>query len=318
MGRRAAWECLYTNMISISEHWGHGLRAGYNPCRAPGPGGRRPISRMPHTARPTARPSARRTAQPSPAADADRYRAPALDKGLDILELLSAQPKGLTRAEIVKAMGRSPSEIYRMLERLVSRDYVSRSLEGDRYALSLKLFVMAHRHPPQNRLLAHATPGMEAFAEAAQQSCHLCVYDRGALTVVAQADSPRKAVFSLRAGARVGLRDTASGQVLLAFQDDLRRGEMLAAHEPLAGGLKVSDRELQAALAAVRADGHYQRESRQTAGVLDLSAPLLGPDGAAFAVLTCPYLRHVGNDAGPDAQAALALLCQTASRLSLR
>ena len=34
----------------------------------------------------------------------DRYRAPALDKGLDILELLSEQPNGLTRGEIVKAM----------------------------------------------------------------------------------------------------------------------------------------------------------------------------------------------------------------------
>src|SRR5476649_2021751 len=83
----------------------------------------------------------------------DRYRAPALDKGLDILELLAEQPQGLTRAEIVKAMGRGPSEIYRMLERLVARQFVTRSLEGDRYALSLKLFVLSHRHPPIQRLV---------------------------------------------------------------------------------------------------------------------------------------------------------------------
>lgn len=51
----------------------------------------------------------------------EKYRAPALDKGLDILELLSEQSDGLTRTEIVKAMGRGPSEIYRMLERLVAR-----------------------------------------------------------------------------------------------------------------------------------------------------------------------------------------------------
>lgn len=57
---------------------------------------------------------------------ADRYRAPALDKGLDILELLSEYPDGLTRAEIVKALGRSANEIYRMLERLVARQYVTR------------------------------------------------------------------------------------------------------------------------------------------------------------------------------------------------
>jgi hypothetical protein len=36
--------------------------------------------------------------------DDDRYRAPALDKGLDILELLAEQKEGLTRAEITKLL----------------------------------------------------------------------------------------------------------------------------------------------------------------------------------------------------------------------
>lgn len=267
-----------------------------------------------------ARTARRDTAATPPAAapEAPRYSAPALDKGLDILELLSSQSHGLTRGEIVKAMGRSPSEIYRMLERLVSRDYVSRSVEGDRYALSLKLFVLAHHHPPLNRLLAQAVPHMESFVAAAQQSCHLCVYDRGNLTVVAQADSPRKAVFSLRRGARVGLRDTASGQVLLAFQHEARRAEMLAAHQPLGGELPITDRELQATLERVRADGHYRRDSRHDAGIVDLSAPLLGPDGAAFAVLTCPYIRHLGSDPGPDTETTLALLRTAAAAVSLR
>lgn len=74
--------------------------------------------------------------------DSDRYRAPALDKGLDILELLSGIDGGLTQAEIAKHLGRSPNEFYRMLDRLVRRGYVTR-LEGDRYSLTLKLFGLA-------------------------------------------------------------------------------------------------------------------------------------------------------------------------------
>ena len=62
------------------------------------------------------------TPEDAPSA-ADRYRAPALDKGLDILEVLASQARGLTRAEIVKEMGLGPSQIYRMLERLVARGY---------------------------------------------------------------------------------------------------------------------------------------------------------------------------------------------------
>ncbi|WP_347266589.1 helix-turn-helix domain-containing protein [Paracoccus sp. (in: a-proteobacteria)] len=59
-------------------------------------------------------------------AAAHRYRAPALDKGLDILEVLAEQARDLTRAEIVRELGLSPSQIYRMLERLVARGYVTR------------------------------------------------------------------------------------------------------------------------------------------------------------------------------------------------
>ena len=51
----------------------------------------------------------------------DRYRAPALDKGLDILELLAAVESGLTQAEIAKRLDRSPNELYRMLDRLQRR-----------------------------------------------------------------------------------------------------------------------------------------------------------------------------------------------------
>ncbi|MET0209944.1 MAG: IclR family transcriptional regulator, partial [Burkholderiaceae bacterium] len=176
----------------------------------------------------------------------DRYRAPALDKGLDILELLAEQPQGLTRAEIVKAMGRSQSEIYRMLERLVARQYVTRSLEGDRYALGLKLFVLGQRHPPFNRFVARAQPLMDAFSKASEQSCHLGLYDRGNITVVAQVASPGNWGLSIRLGARVSLVDTGSGHVFLAHQTAERRAEMLAEHEVMDGEVPIPADELAA------------------------------------------------------------------------
>src|SRR6478736_3920008 len=91
--------------------------------------------------------------------EADRYRAPALDKGLDILELLAGVDGGLTQAEISKKLNRSPNEFYRMLDRLVRRGYVTR-IDGDRYALTLKLFGLSQLHAPVRRLVSYATPLM--------------------------------------------------------------------------------------------------------------------------------------------------------------
>jgi DNA-binding IclR family transcriptional regulator len=216
-------------------------------------------------------------------------------------------------------MGRSPSEIYRMLERLVARHYVARSAEGDRYALSLKLFVLAQRHPPQARLVSQAMPAMDAFTKAAEQSCHLGVYDRGNITIVAQVASPAYWGLSIRPGARVSLLDSGSGLALLAFQSETRRAEMLAEHEPLEGEAKrPAARALAVALDGVRTQGGWQGDSRQTVGVTDLSMPLLGPDGHALAALTCPYVRRIDRRAAPDLAATRALLAGAARSLSLR
>ncbi len=247
----------------------------------------------------------------------ERYRAPALDKGLDILELLAQQPQGLTRAEIVKEMDRSASEIYRMLERLVVRQYVTRSLSGDRYALSLKLFALANRHPPLNRLINQALPVMDEFARLAEQSCHLGVYDRGNVLITAQINSPRGWSFSLQRGARVGLMDTASGHVLLAFSESADMHRMRTEHTALDGEVPITETKLQATLDGIRKLGFLERDSQQSFGVVDISFPILGPDNCALAALTCPYIRRIDTHIGPDLQRARELLSHASDILSL-
>ncbi|WP_153102464.1 IclR family transcriptional regulator [Paraburkholderia hayleyella] len=249
--------------------------------------------------------------------DADRYRAPALDKGLDILELLAQQKDGLTRAEITRQLGRNASEIYRMLERLVVRQYVARSAGGDRYSLSLKLYALAHRHPPMQRLIVAALPLMQRFADEAEQSCHLSVYDRGNLLVIAQVDGPGTWGISVRLGSRVGLIGTGSGRVLLAFQNDAQRAQMLSEHTAVKGEIPLDETELNATWDAVRTQGFSQKDSQQTVGVTDVTFPVLGPAGQAIAALTCPYLRRIDSYAAPTLEATTALLRATAGGLSL-
>ena len=249
--------------------------------------------------------------------EAERYRAPALDKGLDILELLSEQKDGLTRAEIMKALGRNASEIYRMLERLVARQYVVRSAGGDRYSLSLKLFALAHRHPPMNRFITAALPVMQAFADEAEQSVHLTVYDRGNLLVIAQVDGPGTWGLSIRLGSRVGLIDTASGQMMLAFQSDAERSRMLAEHTKVKGEIALDHAALAATFSAVRAHGHLRKDSAQTFGVTDVTFPILGPSGHAVAALTTPYMRRIDEYVAPSLDDVTAMLAAAAVKLSM-
>lgn len=267
----------------------------------------------------TPKPRGRRpksTESAEPAAADERYRAPALDKGLDILELLATQPHGLTRAEIVKEMERSPNEIYRMLERLVARQYVMRNPSGDRYALSLKLFALAHMHPPLSRLINQALPIMDDFARKAEQSCHMGVYDRGNVLISAQINSPRGWSFSVQRGARVGLLDTASGHLLLAYADAGSYQRMLAEHTPLDGEVPITEEKLALTIAEIREQGYLERDSAQSFGVVDISFPILGPDHTAIATLTCPYIRRIDRHIGPELPQVRELLREAAKALS--
>ncbi|MDR3101200.1 MAG: IclR family transcriptional regulator [Paraburkholderia sp.] len=249
--------------------------------------------------------------------DSDRYRAPALDKGLDILELLAEQRGGLTRAEITKALGRNASEIYRMLERLVARQYVMRSEAGDRYTLSLKLFALAHRHPPMERLIAEALPLMQRFANEAEQSCHLAVYDRGNLLVIAQVDGPGTWGIAVRLGSRVGLIDTSSGRTILAYQGAEQRAHMLAEHTKVKGEVAIDHAALEAACEQILSAGFSRKDSQQIFGVTDVTFPVLGPSGQAIAALTCPFLRRIDEYVAPSLDEATRMLGEIVLELSM-
>jgi DNA-binding IclR family transcriptional regulator len=248
-------------------------------------------------------------------AAAERYRAPALDKGLDILELLAATDTGLSQAEIAKALQRTANEIYRMLDRLVRRGYVRRD-QGERYELSLKLFALAHQHAPLRRLVAQAMPIMRQFVRDAGQSCHLAIYDRGGVVVIAQLDAPGYWGLAIRVGARVGLLDTGSGHVLLAFQTPQERGFMLAEREVGPSDPPLPP-DLEERLGKVRERGGEIMPSRQTRGVLNLSAPVFGGDRSAIAAFTCPFIERIDSRAAPDAHGVTALVLAAARALSL-
>ena len=244
----------------------------------------------------------------------DRYRAPALDKGLDILELLADIDGGLTQAEIAKRLGRSPNEFYRMLDRLVRRGYVTRS-DGDRFSLTLKLFGLAQLHAPVRRLVSYATPLMRELAETSHQANQLVVFDRGSAVVIAQQEAPGYWGISIRVGSHISLFDTGSGHVLLAFRPDEERRMMISENVKSSEKPPVTP-EFFARLDQIRDRGYEMMASAQTAGVFNLSAPVLGPDGKAIAALTVPFITLVNVPSAPDITGTIHLILKTAEALS--
>jgi DNA-binding IclR family transcriptional regulator len=193
--------------------------------------------------------------------DSREYAAPALDKGLDILELLSGEASGLTQTEIADAVGRTVSQIFRVLSTLEKRGYVYRDRQSGLYILSARLFDLANRHPPLRGLVAAAIGPMRELAERLSQSCNLSVLDEDRVRIIAQVESPADFGYRVRIGATFPIDSTAAGNVL-ASTEDSEIGRL----------------------------GYLSRPDAMQAGITDVVAAISGGSHRPVAALTVPYV----------------------------
>ena len=228
-----------------------------------------------------------------PAPPAARPGAPALEKGLDVLELLAAEAGGLNQKQVAERVGRSVSEIYRMLTVLEQRGYVSRDRRTGEYMLTLHLFRLATQFPPTRRLQQAALPVMEALAAAINLSCHLSVISGSHFMVAATAEPDWQMGWTVKLGALFPLSmEYASARVLAAFQLPGRREEFAAA---IAAHDGAATADILAALLRIAAnDGEFDA-SEGPNGVSSLSCPILDAGGRVVAALTVPVLRAAGK-----------------------
>ncbi len=228
---------------------------------------------------------------------ASRYRAPALEKGLDIIELLAGATGGLSLTAIAGTLGRSMGEIYRIALALEARGYIRRDPESDLYALTLKLFELSHENPPTNRLLSVALPLMETLAADAQQSCHLAVLSGARVLIVAQVDAPRAMHYAVRLGAQFPLAETSSGAVLFAYQPEHHRQALLDAS---IASVPELARTLPERAQTILAQGGERQPSLVVDGVTNLSQPVFDHRGVIAAALTIPFLAQKGLSVDVD------------------
>jgi DNA-binding IclR family transcriptional regulator len=212
------------------------------------------------------------------------YQAPALEKGLDIIELLAVSSAPLSRSDIARQMNRSVGEIYRMLHQLVKRSYVA--MVNDSYVLTTKLFELAHYNPPTQRLLVEALPIMQKLG------------------------------FSVRVGSELDVLVSASGRVLLAFQEEKTR--MFRIEESLlrANGAKAD--VIIPALQKIAKQGYEAAPSGQVKGLFAISFPILDLRGFALAALTVPYADRLDQTGRKSVEQVRTVLDAAAQMLTSR
>jgi DNA-binding IclR family transcriptional regulator len=213
-----------------------------------------------------------------------RYRAPALEKGLDVIELLAAEKSPLNLSAISQRLGRSSGELFRMLQVLEFKGFITTAENGSGYVLTNKLFALAMAQAPVRSLVETALPIMRKLTAEIGQSCHIAVASEDQIVVITRIERPGDLGFSVRIGYRREITNATSGLVLFAYQDEETRKAWLKRCK-LKG---EAARDFVERADAVRARGHHEAASHFVRGIVDLSAPILRGD-TAVAALTIPF-----------------------------
>src|SRR5688572_30983618 len=189
------------------------------------------------------------------------YSAPALEKGMDIIELLADAESGLTISEISERLKRRMSELFRIIIVMERRGWLRKDPENARFSVSYHLLLLAHRGTPAQTLTAAAAPVMQELCARTDQSCHLVIRSGGqGLVIFRQENQKRHANLSVRMGAVLNLATSSSGRVLLAHLEGAARDAVLHALPRL----KTSRARLEAELARIRRRGYAVRRSPMT------------------------------------------------------
>lgn len=242
------------------------------------------------------------------------YAVPALDKGLDVLETLAADTTPRSLSGLARQMGRTPSELFRLLTRLEKRRYVVRDPASGTYRLSLKLFELAHTHSPIEHILSGAAGPMRELVESVNESVHLTVISHGDLLVLLDVGSPSRVRFAHEVGGRFSTVVTNSGRLLLAFMspEDLERH--LKENPDYARMNKAERKAFRARLRTIRRNGYAVSRSEERAGMKDIAVLVGNPATGIMAALAIACLGR-GRDKA-DAKRLVEELRERAARIT--
>lgn len=95
--------------------------------------------------------------------DRARGTATSIDKALEVCEVLSGAPRGMSLSELARAVRQPAPTVHRLLRVLKGRGYVRQDDETQRYGLTLKMLDLSFRSLGQSELRLHAYPIMREY-----------------------------------------------------------------------------------------------------------------------------------------------------------
>lgn len=237
--------------------------------------------------------SPRKRGRPPKAAPDQGGTIQALDRALDILDLL-AGTAGLTLSEIAERSGQSPSTVHRILGTLAARAMVETDPRTQAWMIGPATFRLGSAFMRRSGIVERARPVLRALMESTGETANLGILNGDAVMFVSQAETHETIRAFFPPGTRSALHASGIGKALLAFGrpgavDALLTGPGL----PRFTERTLADADaLKADLARIRHRGFAVDDEERTPGMRCIAAPVFDLGGDAVAGISVSGPAH--------------------------
>lgn len=212
----------------------------------------------------------------------------ALDRALDMLELLATSEGPLRLVELSERVGLHKSTVHRLLATLARRRYVERDPVSGCYRLGLKVFELGSWFFNHIELRHEARPFMQQLVDQTLETAHLGILDDGQVVYIEKVESPQTIRMYSGLGKRAPAHCTSMGKVLLAALPEAEL-DLIIARRGLpryTSNTIVDPVELKEHLRRVRAQGFAIDDTEHEEAVRCAGAPVRNYRGEVVAALS--------------------------------
>jgi DNA-binding IclR family transcriptional regulator len=208
-----------------------------------------------------------------------------LNLSLDVLELLAAEPDKLSLSAIALRLGLSKAAVHGILSNLVTRGYVQRSGDNNRYRLGHRMWELGIAAGERIELRKLADDDLQSLTRLTGESSQLSEYcTSGEVLYLHKVNSPNPVQAYVEVGGRAPAYCVATGRVLLAHQS---QSEIEAVCEkPLTAftpNTVTDPKHLREELALIRERGYAINRGEYRGEIVGVAAPVRNHLGAVVA-----------------------------------
>lgn len=213
----------------------------------------------------------------------NNYIVPALQRGLQVLELFSEEQPKLSGKDITKALGSTTSQVYRTLHTLEQMQYLEKC-DDKKYRLGKQVMHRAFCYLASSEIIDVAAAPMRRLRNATSATCHLAV--RSGIEVIYQfrVQSRQQLVPNFPVGTRLPAHRCAVGRVLLSglSADKIRE---LYGNVTLDDSLDDSPRSLPALIEQLQQDRARKYAANASHDAKAIAAPIVNYRGEIIAAI---------------------------------